>query len=90
MMWSSVRSLEGTVYAEFSKYIPVGPSSKRVTLLRLVTVVCRGTHHILVCGHRHPLRMAALETTILTVRPSWMLTSVSSQIEIYPLQQTCS
>ena len=70
IMWPSVRSLEGTVYAEFSDSIPVGPLSKRVSLLRLVTLGCRGTRNILVRGHRHPLRTAVSETTILMVRPS--------------------
>ena len=69
-MWPSVRLLEGMVYAEFINSVPVVTFIKRVSLLRLVTVGCRGTHHILVRGHRHPLRTAALETTIVTVRSS--------------------
>ena len=69
MMWPSVRSLEGTVYTEFSNSVPVGPLSKRVSLLRLVTLCCRDTYHILVRGHHHPLSTAASETTILMVCP---------------------
>ena len=38
MMWSIVRALEGTVYAEFSDYVPVGPLIKRVSVLRLATL----------------------------------------------------
>ena len=35
-------------------------------------------------GHRHPLRTASSDTGILMVRPSYMLTSSSSQINTYP------
>ena len=84
MMWPSIHALEGKVYTEFSDSVPVGQLSKRVSFLRLVTLCCRGTCHILVRGNHHPLRTAASETTILTVRPLYMLTSDSSQIETYP------
>ena len=70
MMWTIISLLEDTVYTEFSDSIPVVPLSNRVSLLRLMTLGCRGTRHILVRGHCHPLMTTASETNVLKVRPS--------------------
>ena len=59
MMRPSIYSLEGTVYAEFSNYVTVGPLRNRMSLWRLMKLGCRGTQNILVRGHRHPLRTSA-------------------------------
>ena len=84
MMWTSVRSLQGSVYAEFSDSVPVGPLRNRVSLLRLVTVGCRGIRHILVHRHRHPLRTAVLEDIFLHLHPSLCLRNVPlSQMQKY-------
>ena len=70
VMWPSVNLLEGTVFAELINSVPVSLLRNRVSVLTLVMVGCRGTHHILVCGHRHIFMTAASETKILTVSPS--------------------
>ena len=44
MMWPSICALEGTVYAEFSDSVLVGLSSKRVPVLRFVTLFAAGAY----------------------------------------------
>ena len=53
---------------------------------RLGLAICawRGILHNLVRGHRHTARPAFIDTVILAVWPSYMLTSTPSHNDTYP------
>ena len=65
-MWDFMFLLERRAYIALKDSIPDGPSRMKVLVCSLRTVCFREMHHILVCGHCHPFRTAALDTTILT------------------------
>ena len=69
-MWGFMRSLEGREYTELKDSIPDGLLRMWVSVYSFCTVCCRGILHILVRGHRDPLRTASSDTIILKVRPS--------------------
>ena len=79
-----IASLEGREYTELRDSNPDGLLKMRVLVCSFFTVCFMGIFHIRVHGHRHPLRTASSDTVILTVRPSYMLTSASLQIDTYP------
>ena len=62
----------------------MGTLSRRVCVFRLVTHGWIGTRQSLVQGHFHLFKTAASETMIRAVQPSYMLTSLSSKIDMYP------
>ena len=69
---------------ELRESVPVGPSSSILCVFSLVTHGCSGRRQSLVLGHFHLFKTAASETMIRAVQPSYMLTSLSSKIDMYP------
>ena len=61
-----------------------------MSVCSFLTVCFRGIRHMRVRGHRHPFRTASSDTVILTVRPSYMLTSALLQIDTYPALENFS
>ncbi len=75
---------------ELPDSVPVGQPRMRVCLLKLVTCSWNGPHHNHWWEQNHSFRTTSLETIMLVVQPSYMMTLLLLQIEIYPTFEKCS